>query len=192
VYIRDMTSALPRIAFQGEPGAYSEDAIRVFWPHGAISVPCETFRGVLTAMRNGEADGAVLPVMNLIIGPIQSALDVLDDLSDGLTLGGTTDVPVVHSLMSVPSAELESIKVVTSHPAALAQCHRFLAAFGVRIEPHLDTAGAARMVSQRGDPTIAAVASEAAAAQYGLKVLSSAIQDLPDNWTRFVRIDVDR
>jgi prephenate dehydratase len=187
-----MPTSLPRIAFQGEPGAYSEDAIRAFWSDGAIGVPCETFRGVLHAMRSGAADGAVLPVENLIIGPITSALDVLDDLSDGLTIGGTTDVPVVHSLMSVPGAVLEQIKVVTSHPAALAQCHRFLSAFGARIEPHLDTAGAARSVQALGDPTIAAVASEAAAKRYGLSILSSAIQDLPDNWTRFVRIDVER
>ena len=95
----------------------------------------------------------------------------------------------MHALLGVPGSTLELVKVVTSHPVALAQCRRFLQAFGARAEPFYDTAGAAKMVRERGDPTIAAVASHAAAIRYGLIMLSDAIQDEPDNWTRFVKIE---
>ncbi|MDZ7632519.1 MAG: prephenate dehydratase domain-containing protein [Gemmatimonadaceae bacterium] len=184
-----MTTARPRIAFQGIPGAFSEDAIRVFWGPDTIPVPCPTFSAMLAAVKSGAADGAVLPVENLVVGPITSALDALDDFSVGLNLGGTTDVQIVHALMSIPGSTLEGVRVITSHPVALAQCRRFLQAFGARVEPFFDTAGAAKMVSEKQDPTIAAVASHGAAARYGLTILADAIQDDPDNWTRFLRIE---
>ena len=187
-----MTTARPRIAFQGALGAFSEDAVRVFWGPDTIPVPCETFSSMLAAVKTGAADGAVLPVENMVIGPIASALDALDDLSDGLNIGGTTDVLVVHALMSVPGAVLEGVKLITSHPVALEQCRRFLQAFGARVEPFYDTAGAARMVQLKADPSIAAIASHAASLRYGLTILSDAIQDEPENWTRFVRIERGR
>lgn len=187
-----MTTARPRIAFQGIPGAFSEDAIRVFWGPDTIPVPCETFTAMLAAVKSGAADGAVLPVENLVVGPITSALDALDDFSDGLNLGGTTDVQIVHALMSVPGSTLEQVKRITSHPVALAQCRRFLQAFGARVETYFDTAGAAKMVSEKNDPSIAAVASHGAAARYGLIILSDAIQDDPDNWTRFLQIEAGK
>jgi prephenate dehydratase len=187
-----MTTSRPRIAYQGEPGAFSEDAIRASWGDDVTTVACESFAAMLAAVRNGDADGAVLPVENMVVGPIQTALDALDDFSDGLTLGDTIDVPVVHALLGVPGATLDQVRVITSHPVALAQCCRFLQAFGAQTEPFFDTAGAARMVSERQDPSIAAVASRNAAARYGLTVLSDAIQDDPDNWTRFVRIESGR
>lgn len=184
-----MNTARPRIAFQGAPGAFSEDAIRVFWGPDTIAVPCESFTSMLAAVKSGAADGAVLPVENLLLGPIASALDALDDFSVGLNLGGTTDVPVVHALLGTADATLEGVKRVTSHPVALAQCRRFLQAFGAKVEPFYDTAGAAKMVRDTADPRIAAVASHNAALLYGLTVLADAIQDEPDNWTRFVQIE---
>ena len=187
-----MTIAHPRIAYQGIPGAFSEDAIRALWGDHAVSVPCVSFESTLAAVRDGAADGAVLPVENMVIGPIQTALDALDDLSVGMHIGGTTDVLVTHALMGRPGASIERLSCVTSHPVALAQCRRFLMALGVRIEPYFDTAGAARMVSEQQDDTIAAVASHSAAERYGLTILSDAIQDEPDNWTRFVRIEASR
>jgi hypothetical protein len=188
-YIRRMTTVRPRIAFQGTLGAFSEDAIRVFWGPDTIPVPCETFSSMLAAVKTGAADGAVLPVENLTVGPITSALDALDDFSVGLNIGGTTDIPIVHALMSVQGAALEGVKVITSHPVALAQCRRFLQAFGAKVEAFYDTAGAAKMVREKGDARIAAVASHTAALRYGLTVLADGIQDEPDNWTRFVRIE---
>lgn len=184
-----MTNPRPRIAFQGEPGAYSEDAVRVFWGPDTIPVPCATFSAMLDAVKTGRADGAVLPVENLIVGPIATALDALDEYSEGLTIGGTTDVPIQHALLGLPGAELTQIRTVISHPVALDQCLHFLRALGVRLEPYYDTAGAARKVHSDGDPTMAAVASHAAAQLYGLAVLSDAIQDRPENWTRFLRIE---
>lgn len=181
-----------RIAFQGEPGAYGEDAIRAFWGADAIPVPCATFSAALESVRAGTADGAVIPVENRIVGPIAAALDALDASSDGLRLGETTDVAVQHALLGVPGATLDSIRVVTSHPVALAQCQRFLTTLGARIEAHEDTAGSARAVQERGDPAIAAIASVGAAARYGLRVLARSIQDEPDNWTRFLRVEPGR
>ncbi len=187
-----MTTPRPRIAFQGVPGAFSEDAIRALWGDDVVTVPCESFATMLAAVRHGDADGAVLPVENMVVGPIHTALDALDDFSDGLTIGDTTDIAVVHALLGVPGATLEQVTVITSHPVALAQCRRFLQAFGAVVEPFFDTAGAAKMVSERGDPTIAAVASARAAECYGLTVLSDAIQDDARNWTRFLRIESGR
>ena len=184
-----MNTARPRIAFQGAPGAFSEDAIRVFWGPDTIAVPCESFTSMLAAVKSGAADGAVLPVENLLLGPIASALDALDDFSVGLNLGGTTDVSVVHALLGTADATLEGVKRITSHPVALAQCRRFLQAFGAKVEPFYDTAGAAKMVRDTADPRIAAVASHNAALLYGLTVLADAIQDEPGNWTRFVQIE---
>ncbi len=187
-----MTPSRPRIAFQGIPGAFSEDAIRALWGEQTVSVPCATFEATLAAVRNGAADGAVLPVENMVAGPIQTALDVLDDLSVGMHIGGTTDLLVTQALLGLPGASIERLTCVTSHPIALAQCRRFLMALGVRQEPYFDTAGAALMVSEQQDDTIAAVASHSAAERYGLTILSDAIQDEPDNWTRFVRIEASR
>jgi len=187
-----MTIAYPRVAYQGIAGAFSEDAIRALWGEHTVPVPCESFEATLAAVRDGAADGAVLPVENMVVGPIQSALDVLDDLSVGMHIGGTTDVIVMHALLGRPGATIERLACVTSHPVALAQCRRFLMALGIRIEPFFDTAGAARMVSEQQDDTIAAVASRTAGERYGLTILSDAIQDEPDNWTRFVRIEASR
>jgi prephenate dehydratase len=187
-----MTIARPRIAFQGIPGAFSEDAIRVFWGPDTTPVPCETFTAMLHAVKSGAADGAVLPVENMVIGPITSALDALDDFSTGLNLGGTTDVPVVHALLGIPGSTLEGIKKVISHPVALEQCRRFLKAFGARVESYFDTAGAARHVSTTGDTSLAAIASHGAAVLYNLVVLSDAVQDEPENWTRFLKIEAGR
>jgi prephenate dehydratase len=187
-----MPPARPRIAFQGAPGAFSEDAVRAFWGPDTIAVPCETFTTMLAAVKSGAADGAVLPVENMVIGSIAPALDALDDFSDGLNLGGTVDVPIVHALMSIPGSSLEQVKLVTSHPVALDQCRRFLQSFGAHVETFYDTAGAAKMVSEKQDPSIAAVASHNAAIRYGLTILADAIQDEPDNWTRFVRIEPGR
>ena len=184
-----MTTARPRIAFQGAPGAFSEDAIRVFWGPDTVPVPCETFSGMLAAVKAGAADGAVLPVENMVVGPITSALDALDDFSVGLNIGGTTDVPIVHALLGTPDATLEGVRRIASHPVALAQCRRFLQAFGAKVESFYDTAGAAKMVRDTADAQLAAVASHNAALLYGLTVLADAIQDEPDNWTRFVRIE---
>lgn len=187
-----MTTTHPRVAFQGAPGAFSEDAIRALWGADTIPVAFETFTAMLQAVQSGAADGAVLPVENRIVGPIQTALDALDDFSVGLNIGGTTDVPIVLALMSVAGATLEGVKVVMSHPVALAQCKRYLDGFQAKTEAYYDTAGAAKRVAEKRDPTIAAVASHNAATLYGLTILADGIQDVPDNWTRFVKIEAGR
>ena len=187
-----MNTNQPRVAFQGAPGAFSEDAIRAFWGTDTVSVPCQTFSAMLQAVQSGAADGAVLPVENKIVGPIQTALDALDDFSVGLNIGGTTDVAIVLALMSVEGATLDGVQVVISHPVALAQCKKFLDGFHAKADPYYDTAGAAKRVAEKSDPSVAAVASHNAASLYGLVILADAIQDVPDNWTRFVKIEAGR
>ena len=184
-----MRSRPPRIAFQGEPGAYGEDAVRALWGADAQPVPCPTFVLTLEAVRGGLVDGAVIPVANRIVGPVHMALDALDEHADGLRLLETVDIPVQHALLGVQGAQLEDIRCVVSHPVALAQCGRFLQTLGARTEEHEDTAGSARAVKERGDRSVASIASLSAAAQYGLTILARSIQDEADNWTRFLRVE---
>jgi len=144
---------------------------------------------MLQAVQCGDAEGAVLPVENKIVAPIPTALDAVEDFSVGLNIGGTTDVAIVLALMSVAGATLEGVQIIISHPVALAQCTRFLDGFHATAEPYYDTAGAAKRVADKRDPAIAAVASHNAASLYGLSILADGVQDVPDNWTRFVKIE---
>ena len=178
-----------RIAFHGERGAFSELAIRHWWTATAEPVPCRTFDDVFATLCRGAADAAVLPIENRIVGPVQAARDALARAGDAVRKTGEVTVPVRHALLAVPGATLAGLVAVRSHPVALAQCTRVTAAHGWRPDASYDTAGAAREVAAAGDPTVAAIAPATAAARYGLVVLADAIQDEPDNWTRFVRVE---
>lgn len=183
------TTARVRVAFQGERGAFSELAIRHWWPATAEPLPCRTFDDVLEALRTHAADAAVLPVENRIVGPVRPSRDALARAGAAVVATGDVVVPIRHALLAPAGATLEGLVVVRSHPVALAQCARFLEARGWRTDAAHDTAGAAREVAEARDPTVAAIAPASAAARYGLVVLADAIQDVPDNWTRFVRLE---
>ncbi|MCC7195841.1 MAG: hypothetical protein IT356_09825 [Gemmatimonadaceae bacterium] len=177
----------PRVAFQGEPGAFGDLAIQRAWPAGAIAVPCGTFDAVLDALVAGAVDLAVVPVENLIVGPVAAALEALEGRASLLEYASDLRLPVHHALMAPRGATLEGLRTVRSHPVALAQCQRFLTAHAwIAPVEHFDTAGAARDVAGDGDVTVGAIASEAAAERYGLVVLAHGVQDAADNWTRFV------
>jgi prephenate dehydratase len=180
---------LPRVAFQGEPGAFSELAVRTQWPDGAVPIPCPSFPDAIAHVLGGFTDFAVIPVENAIIGPVRMALDALDAAGDAVRVRAEVRIPVHLCLMALPGARLEQLQRVLSHPAALAQCRIFLARHDW-LEPvqHADTAGAARDVSAARALTDAAVASDVAAGRYGLEILARGIEDLPANWTRFVVI----
>ena len=180
----------PRVSFQGEPGAFSELAIRNVWPSGAVAQACASFEEVVAVLLDGSVDFAIVPVENAIAGPVQRALVVLDANADRIRRVMESRVSVHLFLMAPTGATLDKLRVVRSHPVALAQCRIFLAQHPwLRAEAHDDTAGAARHVAQCGNLTMGAVASEAAASQYRLEILARNVEDVPANWTRFVVVE---
>ena len=173
-----------RIAFQGEPGAYSEAAAYKYRPDAAV-IPCPAFEDVFEAVERGRATCGVLPIENSIGGTIHRNYDLL--IAHELRIIGEVELPVVHNLVALPGVALDDLRHVYSHPQALAQCDRFLRSLpGVEVVATYDTAGSARIVSERGDRTLAAIASERAAEVFGLSVVRSSIQDFADNVTRFL------
>ena len=179
----------PRVAFQGELGAFSELAIRQQWPTGAVPVPCRTFPDAIAAVRRGNADHAVIPVENAIVGAVKVALDALRAADIEVMERPELRVPIHLCLLAPRGATLAELRDVHSHTVALAQCRLFFARHGWLVPtPHDDTAGAARMVAERGDRTVGAVASEIAAVRYDLDIIARHIEDMPANWTRFLVI----
>jgi prephenate dehydratase len=176
-----------RVAFQGERGAFSEEAVAILWPE-AQPVPLQTFDDVVNAVASGNADAGVLPVDNSIAGSVSAATDAIAN-TESLRIVSEATLPIRQCLLALPSATLDSIKTVESHPVALAQCMRFLSSLSnVRIQSVDDTAGAARSVSESGNPQRAAIASARAAGIYGLTILADHVEDSADNQTRFVGI----
>src|SRR3954451_2502579 len=137
-----------RIAFQGEPGAYSEAAALRFSDHADL-LPCETFEAVFTAVAGGKATHGILPVENSIGGSIHRNYDLL--LEHDLPIVGEMQMPIAHYLMALPGTSLDQVKRIYSHPQALAQCERFLRSLeGVHVEATYDTAGSAKIVKEQG------------------------------------------
>lgn len=180
-----MTPGAVRVAFQGERGAFSEDAITAFFGAGEETrLSVRGFADVRALVLSGGADYGVLPVENSIHGAVSAAHDVLD--AGGLTIIGEVTCPITLCLLAAPAARSEQLRRVLSHPVALAQCRRFLSGMPLlEAVPFYDTAGAAREVAARADSTSAAVASIAAAAHYGLDIVARNIEDSTDNRTRF-------
>jgi prephenate dehydratase len=176
-----------RIAFQGELGAFSEEAIRNLDAH-AIPVPCREFIDVAQAVESGDVEAGMLPIENTLAGSVVGSYDALT-ACESLHVTAETVVEIHHCVLAPRGAALASIATVESHPVALAQCTRWL-----RSHPDLtaraayDTAGAARDVALRGDPRAAAIAARGAAARYGLEILASDIEDRSDNQTRFLMV----
>lgn len=174
-----------RVAFQGELGAYSEAAIaQLFLEYEPI--PCHTFRDVVERVLTGEADYGCLPVENSTTGAITESQELLCKFAREIALSREVRLRVRHCLLGIPGSSLEKIRVIVSHPQALAQCQGFLAGLRVAVEPFYDTAGAARRVAQLGDPTRAAIAGRDAAHRYNLTILREGIEYDPSNTTRFV------
>lgn len=179
-----------RIAFQGEPGAYSEEALYLLEPK-AVSVPSREFADVIAAVREGRADAGLLPIENSLVGSIATNFDLIAD--SGVAIIAEVVSPVHHCLLGVRGATRDALRRVLSHPVALAQCQRLLASLaGVEIVAFYDTAGAAAEVARRGDPSVGAVASALAARRYGLDILVERIEDEPHNQTRFLLVTRER
>ena len=171
------------IAFQGEPGAYSDLACRAVFP-GDATLPCLTFDDAFAAVAEGRADYGMIAVENSIAGRVADVHHLLP--GGGLSIVGEHYQPIRHHLLAKPGAKLGDIREAHSHVHALAQCRDFLREHGIKPVVVHDTAGAAAEIAKRGDQHIAAIASELAGAVYGLASLAADIADQRNNTTRFL------
>lgn len=169
----------PIVAYQGAPGAFSEEACLLFTPDYE-PVPRPSFAAVTDAVLAGEAAIGMLPRVNSTAGPVPGIEDLLQ--RDGLAVRASHVLPVRLHLMAPPGTAVESVTTAVSHPVALRQCVEFLARAGIAAEEAENTAMAARALAGPGK---AAIASEAAAAAYGLTILIRDVHDRPDNATTF-------
>jgi monofunctional chorismate mutase len=177
-----------RVAFQGDRGAYAENAIAQIWRHPVEAMPVPTFAGAVRAVHEGDADACVIPVENSSMGRVEAGWHALAAFPDLRTVGETL-VPVRHCLLAPKGATLDGLRSASSHPIALVQCGRFFETHPwIKPGKSFDTGGAAREVAECGDLSHAAIASRAAAQRYGLAVLAEGIQDQRDNHTRFVAV----
>jgi prephenate dehydratase len=175
-----------KIAYQGEPGAFSEAAARRIAPD-ATFVPCKSFEDVFAVVNDGSVGHGVLPMENSIGGSIHRNYDLL--LTHELPIVAEVELPVVHQLLALPGVSLERVRRVYSHPQALAQCERFLRTLsGIEIVATYDTAGSAKLIADEHLEQAAAIASARAGELFGLVPLASSIQDFEDNITRFIVI----
>lgn len=173
-----------KIGFQGEHGAYSEEAIFKQFGREVEAVPTASIHEVFSLTEAGAVDVGVVPVENSVEGSINETYDML--LSSNLTVVGEVILRVVHCLIALRSAKLRGIKVIYSHPQALAQCRGFVTSLGVEPVVTYDTAGSVKMIKERRLEGAAAIAGERAAAIYGLRVLKKGIEDYSTNSTRFL------
>ena len=175
-----------RIAYQGEPGAYSEAAALHFGGPDVETLPCKTFDEVFEAVVKKRATHGVVPLENSIGGTIHRNYDLM--LDHELAITGEVELDIVHCLQALPGTSISDVKIVYSHPQALAQCERYLKGLGVTVEAVYDTAGGAKLVSEQKLKAAAALASQRAAQVFGLEVLQDAVQDFEYNITRFAII----
>lgn len=172
-----------KIAFQGFHGAYSDMACRAACP-GMETLPCVSFEECFTAVREGTADLAMIPVDNTLAGRVADVHHLLP--RGGLFIVAEHFQPIRHALLGVRGADIAGLKYVHSHVHALPQCRKTIARLGLERRVAADTAGAAAAVAQAGDPAHAAIASPLAASIYGLDILIEDIQDADHNTTRFL------
>jgi len=173
------------VAFQGQPGAFSEDAAIKLLGDDIELVPRATFGDLFQSIDDKVADYAVAPIENSLAGTIQPCRDLL--YRSSLVITGEVIIPIAQQLIAVPGASFDNIESVESHPVALAQCEHFFAAHPQlrRVEAD-DTAGSVARVLESGDLRRAAVAGKRAAELYGGQILKENIQDDRNNYTRFL------
>jgi prephenate dehydratase len=176
--------ATARVAFQGERGAFSEEAALKLLGADITLVPCATFDATFSAIRNQIADYVLAPMENSLAGSVHRSFDLL--VESRLHIVGEVIIPIVHNLIGLPGASLERIASVESHPVALAQCEQFFIAHPrLKRIPAEDTAGSVREVMRAGDLARAAIASKRAAELYGAVILQAHLEDDRENYTRF-------
>lgn len=171
------------VAFQGERGAYSEQAVRQHYGKAVAPLACHSFVDIFEAIHQGQAAQGMLPVENSLAGTVVPAYDQLMD--HDLRIQAEVVLKVEHCLMAAPGTPLEEVHRAISHPQALAQCERTLRRLDIDPVVHYDTAGAARDLAAQPQAHTAAIASALAAESYGLEILVRNLEDLPFNYTRF-------
>src|SRR5712691_9326522 len=174
-----------RVAFQGEPGAFSEAAAIRLLGDAITTVPRATFDAAFRAVPECVADALLVPVENSLAGSVVRVYDLL--LESDLGIVAETILPIEHHLIGCPGASLDDLRSVASHPMALAQCERFFSSHpDWKRVPAEDTAGSVREILSRGDKSCAAIAGRRAAEHYHGVILAESIQDNSENFTRFV------
>ncbi len=171
------------VAYQGEPGAYSEEAAIRYFGKSTKGLPYESLDAVFEAVERGDAPFAIVPVENSLEGSINRAYDLL--LDSPLMVCGETELRISHCLIAMEGASLDTIKFIYSHPQALGQSRNYLRQLNAEIVPASDTAGSVRMIKEEKRLDYAAVAGARAAELYGMKILAKEIEDNPHNFTRF-------
>jgi prephenate dehydratase len=185
------SQAKRRIAFQGEPGAFSEEAAVKLLGDQIETVPRPTFEAMFAAISDGAADLVLAPVENSLAGSVYRCYDLL--LESKLSITAEVVLPIAHNLIGPPGATLEQVRFVQSHPVALAQCTRFFEQHPeiTRVAAE-DTGGSVREVVRGGDPKRAAIASRRAAEIYGGTILQSHLEDHRRNFTRFLLLSAQQ
>ncbi|EJL32935.1 prephenate dehydratase [Caulobacter sp. AP07] len=182
-------SILKKIAFQGEPGANSHEACRTYFPDYE-AVPCATFEEAFEAIKTGACQLGMIPIENSIAGRVADVHHLLP--ASGLKIIGERFKPIRFQLMANKGVTLETVKIASSMPIALSQCRQSLKKLGLAHESAGDTAGAAKALALKPDPTRAAVAPALAAEIYGLDILARDIEDARNNTTRFLVMTADK
>jgi prephenate dehydratase len=184
------TLAVPagtKIAFQGEPGAFSQHAAIKIFGKSVEPFPCLSFEDVFTSVARKKTECAVIPIENTLAGSIHRNFDLLAHHS--LEVVGETSLRVEHNLIVHPGVGIRQIEQIYSHPAAMEQCKRLLARLRKTEKiSYYDTAGSVKLIRDRGLRKAAAIASEDAAHIYGMKILRRGIEDDPENYTRFLAL----
>jgi prephenate dehydratase len=174
-----------RVAFQGEPGAYSEQAVFNYFGN-VETLPCESFDVVFDSVVSGACDVGLIAIENSLAGSIHQNYDLL--LRHNLYIIGEYPLRVQHCLIAMPGVIKADIKKVISHPQALGQCAAYLRALGVKTESTYDTAGSVKMIKESGARETAAIASRRAAEIYEMQILEEGVEDNTENYTRFLAI----
>jgi prephenate dehydratase len=174
------------VAFQGEPGAFSEEAVHAFFGDGVETQAVPTWRSVFEAVRDGADTAGVAAIESSLAGSIRETYDLLSEFyEDGIRIVGEASIPVRLALVALPGQSLDWIERVYSHAQALAQADEFLRTRDWQVMTTYNTAGAARMIAEQRERRAAAIASPRVAALYGLEILAENVQTGDANRTRF-------
>jgi prephenate dehydratase len=177
-----------KVAYQGEPGAYSEEAGYEYFDSPQM-IPQKSFGDVFSIVSSGKCDSGLIPIENSLAGSIHLNYDLL--LRHELFIVGEFYLPIRHCLIGFPDAALSDIKQVISHPQALGQCADHLRELGVETKPVYDTAGSVKILKSSAERSTAAIASKRTAEIYKMKVLQESFEDNPENYTRFLEIKTE-
>ncbi len=176
---------MPKVAFQGERGAYSELAVlQHFNDNDVVLIPKRTLADVFYSVESNDVDYAVVPIENSIEGSVNETYDLL--MSTNLKISAEIYLRIVHCLISYGNTSIEDIRYVYSHPQALGQCRGFIIQHRFEPIPYYDTAGSVKMLKEKRLEKSAAIASKLAAQVYGMKVILEGIEDSKSNYTRFL------